>query len=610
METKTRPAPAPAPASSTVLPNELAKLALRRLVACKQEPTPENYARAYRIEAGHGTPATVLPERALPLLDRLVSAAAPHAEAADRQTLAQAFVEGRWEQAERSLAILSSGEVQAVALAGLIDRIVRGVERGGRHWTSGRRKESLHRVLSGSRSDAQLLQRRLSQLVGSWDTDSVDSAAMPLGDDAAASGAPPGERASAPMPLASSAAPAAAEAAAPDWDWPAALAHLAGSLQKALPASEASGLGPALATLVQHIATEGATPQHNAELAGLCGHADRVLQHRQHLVDQIGGLCMELTASLGDLAEDDSWAKGQIDAMRVTLGDGITARGVRSVSELLRHTREHQSKLRNERGLARDALKSLINQMLQELGELGSRTGQFHDNVGRYAEVIDRAESLESLTGVVGEMLEETRSVQAIVGQTQQRLQSEHARASGLAERVIELESELRRLSDEVSTDQLTQIANRRGLVRAFEAARARAERSGEPLAIGLLDVDNFKRLNDELGHTAGDEALRSLAGVVSKSLRTDDMVARFGGEEFVVLLPATPADEGQQILTRLQRSLSVGLFMHERKTVFVTFSAGVTAYIHGETLESALERADSALYDAKRTGKNRTCIG
>ena len=74
--------------------------------------------------------------------------------------------------------------------------------------------------------------------------------------------------------------------------------------------------------------------------------------------------------------------------------------------------------------------------------------------------------------------------------------------------------------------------------------------------------------------------------------------------------LPATSQTEGQQILTRLQRSLSGGLFMHERKTVFVTFSAGVTAFRPGETLEHALERADLALYEAKRTGKNRTCVG
>ena len=125
---------------------------------------------------------------------------------------------------------------------------------------------------------------------------------------------------------------------------------------------------------------------------------------------------------------------------------------------------------------------------------------------------------------------------------------------------------------------------------------------------MGLLDIDNFKRLNDELGHGAGDEALKSLAALVSQTLRPTDHVARYGGEEFVVLLPETPVDEAEQILTRLQRSLTGGLFMHEQKQVFVTFSAGVTAYRPGERIEEALERADQGLYRAKRTGKNRTC--
>ena len=93
-------------------------------------------------------------------------------------------------------------------------------------------------------------------------------------------------------------------------------------------------------------------------------------------------------------------------------------------------------------------------------------------------------------------------------------------------------------------------------------------------------------------------------------SLRPVDAVARFGGEEFVVLLPGTPVEEAQQVLTRLQRRLSASLFMHENKEVFVTFSAGVTAYRPGEGLEEALERADEALYEAKRSGKNRTCVG
>jgi diguanylate cyclase len=550
--TDTTRAPAARPGAET-LPAQIAKAALRRLVLDRQEPTPENYARAYAQESGEAAPA-----------------------AAD-----------------------------GAALAALIGKLVRGVERGGRHWTAARRKDSLQRVLEGSRSDAKRLQQRLTQLAASWDADTPDAGVE-----------------TEPAPLDELQAPAPAEPSTIDAPislspgderpWSRVVGTLGRTTRQALPPDDAAAaqLSQALAGLVERIGSEGASVPLADELDTMCRRAGIVLQHRHRLVDQLGALCQELTASLTDLAEDDSWAQGQCEAMRVKLDEGLTARGVRAVNELLRDTRERQGTLRAEREKAREALKSLINRMLSELGELGSQTGRFHESVGRYADVIEKADSLESLAGVVREMVEETRTVQALVQQTQGRLQEEHAKASELTQRVGELEGELRRLSSEVSTDQLTQVANRRGLLQAFEAERARVERGAAGLAVGLLDIDNFKRLNDELGHAAGDVALRSLADVVSKTLRPTDMVARYGGEEFVVLLPQTPIDEGQQILTRLQRSLSGGLFMHENKTIFVTFSAGVTDYRPGETIEAALERADQALYEAKRTGKNRTCIG
>jgi diguanylate cyclase len=207
-------------------------------------------------------------------------------------------------------------------------------------------------------------------------------------------------------------------------------------------------------------------------------------------------------------------------------------------------------------------------------------------------------------------MVEDGRAVHGLVSETQGRLNEGRRRAAELEARVQSLETELRRLSDEVSTDVLTEVANRRGLMQAFEVETARLERQGGELAVGLLDIDNFKKLNDTLGHSVGDMALKTLAGHVQKQLRAVDIVARFGGEEFVVMLPGVPVDEAQVTLTRLQRTLSASLFMHDGREVFVTFSAGVTRFRPGEPLESALERADEALYEAKRTGKNRTCIG
>ena len=173
--------------------------------------------------------------------------------------------------------------------------------------------------------------------------------------------------------------------------------------------------------------------------------------------------------------------------------------------------------------------------------------------------------------------------------------------------RVKRIADELRRIA---TIDGLTGVANRRGFDDALQHEWRRARRSGDPLALLMIDVDHFKSFNDRYGHPAGDVCLRAVAlALVRCSLRPADLVARYGGEEFVVLLPDTPVAEGQVILTRLQRALTGGLFMHESKQVFVTFSAGVTAYRANEAIETALERADQALYEAKRTGKNRTCM-
>jgi len=588
---------------------------LRRLALEKLEPTPENYARAYQLEAGGAAPS-VLPVAALPAIDALVARALPSSEAEARGELKNALQHGLWDDAERLVGQQPGLPQQGAALADLIDRIVRGIQQGGRQWTSARKRDSLARVLSSTRSDPRRLQQRLGQLVIGWETDTPDEAvetdAAPLDDAPRTVPSKLDEPDFEPIHLGDDDAPstAALDDRAPLWQR--LVGSLGGSVLQALPPppSPTTELSEELLQLTGRIFEQGPTPAQSEEMDQLCARANRVMQHRHHLIDQLSGLCKQLTTSLADLAEDDSWAQGQVEAMTNEIEFGLTARSIRSVSEMLDNTRERQQALRVERGQARDALKSLINQMLSELGELGSQTGRFHESLGQYAGVIEKADSLESLAGVVREMVSESRTVQTLVQQAQGRLQYEHARATGLSERVAELETELRRLSQEVSTDQLTQIANRRGLMQAFDAERARLERSGAPLAIGLLDVDNFKRLNDDLGHAAGDTALKSLAAVVSKALRPTDLVARYGGEEFVVLLPDTPLDEGAQILTRLQRSLTGSLFMHESKQVFVTFSAGVTAYRVGERIEVALERADEALYEAKRTGKNRTCVG
>lgn len=559
-------------------PANLAKAALRRIAEQRLEPTPENYRKAYDAEAGVTSPE---PQEA------------PN-KPATSEAPSQAEEGERWSK--------------------LITRILRGAERGGRQWTAARKKDSLQRVLEGSKSSGQRLHQRLSQLVQSWDSDTLDNTLLE-DDGTADAGAQATSADAAPVAAQPPVAPPlhppapAAQALATDeppvWSASArtAVDELVRTVQVALPPAAVS---PRAGTASQALV---AAAQAQSSVDEACAQARGIIEQRHRLLDQLMGLCQSLTDSLVDLAEDESWAQGQVQAMRHQLDAGIDSRGLRHVQQLLDDARIKQQQLKRERETAREALKQLIQQMLQEIGELGHTTDRFQSNLGRYADTIDQADSLESLTGVVREMVAESRSVQSVVAQTQVKLQEEHAKAHALGERVRSLEDEIRKLSDEVSTDPLTQIANRRGMMRAFEAEQARVERQGSLLAIGLLDVDNFKKLNDQLGHQTGDEALKFLARRVSECLRPVDVVARYGGEEFVVMLPDTPADEGQQVLTRLQRTLSAEFFTHDEHKVFITFSAGVTAYRPGEPIEAALERADIGLYEAKRTGKNRTCV-
>ena len=202
--------------------------------------------------------------------------------------------------------------------------------------------------------------------------------------------------------------------------------------------------------------------------------------------------------------------------------------------------------------------------------------------------------------------MRETRNIQINAQRSRDELRSTRQKVEESEARIRELEKELEETSDLVRHDQLTGVLNRRGMDDMFAKEIARAERHDSPLCVALLDIDNFKKLNDSLGHQAGDQALIHLATVCRDTLRPQDTVARYGGEEFVILLPDTKLPEASHAITRLQRELTKRFFLHANDKVLITFSAGVTAFIATDDPASALKRADEAMYEAKQTGKNR----
>ena len=200
----------------------------------------------------------------------------------------------------------------------------------------------------------------------------------------------------------------------------------------------------------------------------------------------------------------------------------------------------------------------------------------------------------------------ETRGMQVDMMRSRDELVSAREQAEAAESRVRQLESELERVSEQVREDQLTGTLNRRGMDDALEREIARADRSGKAMCISVLDLDNFKRLNDTYGHAAGDAALVHLAKVIRHTVRPTDVIARYGGEEFLIILAGTSIDEAVGITTRLQRELTRRFFLHNNERLLITFSAGVAEYRQGESEESFFARADQAMYRAKEQGKNQ----
>jgi len=182
--------------------------------------------------------------------------------------------------------------------------------------------------------------------------------------------------------------------------------------------------------------------------------------------------------------------------------------------------------------------------------------------------------------------------------------------AAGLRARVAEsrtrLAESMEQIQELATHDELTKVLNRRALMTSLEREAARTARTGAPFSVALLDLDHFKAVNDTHGHAAGDEVLKRVARIVRDTMRDTDVFGRYGGEEFMMILPATPVDAALGALERIRGAVE----RHDWSDVVpgrrVTVSAGVAALIPGEATGQLLGRADAALYEAKRAGRNR----
>ena len=174
----------------------------------------------------------------------------------------------------------------------------------------------------------------------------------------------------------------------------------------------------------------------------------------------------------------------------------------------------------------------------------------------------------------------------------------------------ISLALENNRLYEISVMDGLTNVYNRRYLEQRMSEEVAYSKRYGKPLTVCLLDIDFFKRLNDEHGHLAGDFVLKKVSAMLGHALREYDVVARYGGEEFAVILPTTPKQKGASIAERLRAIVADTDFVYKDKTIRATISCGVSCFPEdGDSSEALIASADKALYAAKARGRNQVFL-
>ncbi len=310
--------------------------------------------------------------------------------------------------------------------------------------------------------------------------------------------------------------------------------------------------------------------------------------------------------NMAALNGDDRWLLGQTQALMDATAQPLTLRRLDDVQRRLKDVIFKQTEAKGRMVEAQEQMKELLSIFIERLRSVTESSSGYHTAMETCAEQISRANSLAEIAPVLEQVMAATRSMALDSRIAHDELTDLRKRTEEKQTELAQLQETLDQVSQQARHDPLTGSLNRKGLDEVMIRELARARRAETPLCVSLLDVDNFKQINDRLGHATGDAALLHLADVVRSVMRPQDLLARYGGEEFVLVLPDTALDSGIEAMQRLQRELTKNFFMQGSEKLLITFSAGVAQLTPSESSQDAISRADQAMYLAKRQGKNR----
>lgn len=576
-------------------PFEIARETLRLLATRRIPPSPDNYLTLYHEIAGTKPAGNAFPEAQLRSLAAALPKVSPDQLRLARQ-LDEAVKSANWEDYKKCLTdfISAMAESQKLSWSELITDLLRQWDAKHPGLTAARKRESLEHVLTNSGANPDTLFNRLQSLLRSWGHGKETEAS-----NASVEASP------------TEITPTRALTAAGGDLLPELRELFAFTLETAIATQllESPQLSTDAKVLANDIRTAVSPTQMQEFLTRLKRFAfklELLAEDQAELRHSLLNLLRLLVSNITELVLDDHWLHGQIAVVREIIDKPLSQRALDDAESRLKEVLFKQAQLKASLSEARDAIKQMLAGFVDQLADFAEATSDYHDKIESCAEKISSANDISELETVLGEVMRETRTIQINAQRSRDELRSTQQKVQESEARIKELERELETTSDLVRHDQLTGVLNRRGLEETFAKEAARATRHDTTLCVALIDIDNFKKLNDSMGHDTGDEALIHLATICRETLRPQDTVARYGGEEFIILLPETSQKEAVVALTRLQRELTKKFFLHGNEKVLITFSAGVTQMQPDDTQATVIKRADEAMYQAKQSGKNR----
>jgi diguanylate cyclase len=583
---------------------DIAREALRALVLRKLDPTPDNYRRLFNEIAGiPGEPDDTAAGEVLARLIAEFPRGSPEL-ARMAKTLERAGAKQDWQQClavfQEAAEGLAHYHQSTETWRSVLAELLRQLNVGHKGLTRARKKERLERVLEMPSGTPRELHQKLAALVKGWG----EAPSEGLGVEEHAAATAQNDPLMHPVP------PATAPVRVRD-DTHGLCEAIASVLEVGL-----AGLlayEPAMAAEAEALARQMRAARTDDEIAtGKSAVKTFLLKvelsaaNNSELHQGMLRLLRLVIENVAELVGEDDWLHGQICTLAEIVSQPLDLLMIEHAERSMKDAILRQGTLRHSLTEAKSAFKSMVSGFVNRLGAFSASTGEYHDKIERLSGEIRATDDIIVLGRLLDEVASATRGMQADTLRSREETLQTQREVQAAEDRIRVLQSELARVSAKVREDQLTGALNRRGLEEEFERASAACQRRSEPMCVALLDIDDFKSLNDNHGHQAGDSALVHLARVIKSTVRPTDVVCRYGGEEFVILMPGTALQESITAISRLQRELTKRFFLHDNQRLLMTFSAGVAECKSGETREETIGRADTAMYTAKRSGKNR----